>query len=663
MKLFRLKVILVAFLMVTSMKAQEFKTGRISVLELQEKKHPIDTSAPAAILYKKGRTFFTYDIKKGFVMNHEFTYRIKIYKKGGLSWANFEVPYYIGYENLSDEMLSFSDAVTYNLENGDVIKTKLNSEGVFKTKINDDWKMAKLSMPNVKAGSVIEFSYLLKSENLVRFPVCDFQYTIPVNYAEYKTEIPEYYIYKTILKGYVDVKSDSKVNQGSVSFANEYGQTRLMTYKQISSSYIAKDVPALKEEEFVDNIRNYQCSLHNELERTRFPEQPVKDYSVTWEGVAKTIFENKNFGNQLAEINYLVNDVKLLLKSEDSKDERLKKIFKFVQEKMNWNQEYGYYADKGVVKAYEERTGNAAEINFILISMLRLAGVEANPVLISTINHGIPVFPGRTVFNYVVAMVDIDGKLILLDATHKYTTQNILPLNALNWTGRLIKADGTSQEVNLLPSVPSVVNCNVMAKIDASGKITGDLRSRKTNYEAYSYREKFAQTNTDNYVERIENSYNGVEISNYEVKNKNEDLLEPVDESFTFQSVNHTEIIGKEFFINPMLFFTMNKNPFLQENRKMPVYFGYPTQKKYMINLEIPEGFEVESIPNGINLSAGDGALTFKCFLVKNDNRIQIAVQTEFKKTMVSAEDYSMLKDFYQKIVDKEKEKIVLKKI
>ena len=117
----------------------------------------------------------------------------------------------------------FSDAVTYNLENGDVVKTKLNSEGVFKTKINDDWKMAKLSMPNVKVGSVIEFSYLLKSENLVRFPVCDFQYTIPVNYAEYKTEIPEYYIYKTILKGYVDVKSDSKVNQGSVSFGNEYG--------------------------------------------------------------------------------------------------------------------------------------------------------------------------------------------------------------------------------------------------------------------------------------------------------------------------------------------------------------------------------------------------------------------------------------------------------
>lgn len=663
MKLYSFKIVLVVFLIATSVKAQALKLDKVSVAELQAKKHSVDTSAAAAILYKKGRTFFTYNEKSGFVMNHEFTYRIKIYKKEGLNWANFEVPYYVGYENLNEENLRFHDAVTYNLEGGVIVKTKLGNEGIFKTKLNDNWKMAKLSMPNVKAGSIVEFSYLLKSENLGQFPVCDFQYTIPVNYAEYKTEIPEYYIYKTILKGYIDVKTESKMEQGSVNFDNQYGQTNTMTYKQISSSYIAKDIPALKEEEYVDNVKNYQCSLHNELERTRFPGQPVKDYAITWEGVAKTIFENKDFGKELEQKDFLINDVKLILNSEDSKEERLRKIFKFVQEKMNWNQDYGYYTDKGVVKAYQERTGNVAEINFILISMLRLAGINTDPVLLSTINNGVPVYPGRTVFNYVVAMADIDGQQVLLDATHKFTTQNVLPLNTLNWTGRLIQQDGTSKEVNLLPTMPSVLNCSVVVKVDDSGKITGNLRSRKTNYEAYSYRDKYAQANADNYIEKMENLYNGIEISNYEVKNKNADLLQPVDESFSFQSVNHTEIIGKEFFINPLLFFTTNRNPFFQENRKMPVYFGYPTQKKYTINIEIPEGFEVESMPKGINLSAGDGALVFKCILEKNQNRIQIAVQSELKKSIVSAEDYSMLKDFYQKIVDKQKEKIVLKKI
>ena len=185
------------------------------------------------------------------------------------------------------------------------------------------------------------------------------------------------------------------------------------------------------------------------MERTRYPEQPVKDYSITWEGVAKTIFENKNFGKELNEQLYLIQDVKMILKNAVSDEEKLDVIFKFVQSKMNWNNEYGYFTEKGVKKAYLDKTGNVAEINFILIAMLKLAGINANPVLISTIEHGVPSFPNRTVFNYVIAAAEIDGKQILLDATHKYTTQNILPLNVLNWTGRLIKKDGTSQEINL----------------------------------------------------------------------------------------------------------------------------------------------------------------------------------------------------------------------
>lgn len=647
----------------STIKAQEIKLGKVSIAELQEKQHPKDTTAVAAVLYKKGRTFFTYDVKKGFIMNHEFTYRIKIYKKEGLSWANFEVPYYIGYENLSDEMLSFSDAVTYNLEGGAVVKTKLNSEGSFKTKVDENWKKATISLPNVKVGSIIEFSYLLKSENLVKFPVYDFQYSIPVNYAEYKTEVPEYYIYKTILKGYVDVKSDSKFITGSVTYANEYGQTRSMSYKQISSSYFAKDIPSLKGEEYVDNIKNYQASIHNELERTRFPDQPVKDYTITWEGVAKTIFESKDFGKQLELTDYLVKDLRMLLNNVESKEQRLKVVFKFVQDKMNWNHEYGCFTDKGVLKAYEERTGNVAEINFILINMLRLAGISADPVLLSTIKHGVPVFPSRTVFNYVVAMAEIDGKSILLDATHKYTTQNILPIEALNWKGRLIKADGTSTEVDLDPSTVSVHSSNLLLKLDETGRISGDCISRKTNYEAYSFRDRYAEMKTDNYIEKLESSFNGIEISNYSMENSKTDFLLPVDERFTFKTTNFTESIGKELFINPLLFYKLNKNPFNQEERKLPVYLGYPTLKKYNIFIEIPDGYEIESIPKGINLSSDDGSFVFRYMIGRNDNKIQIVLQTEFKKSSIPASDYVMLKDFYQKIIDTEKERIVLKKI
>ena len=663
MKIVKVIIILVFVSCVTKSSGQNFEFGKVSLGELSQKIHAKDSTAAAAILFKKGRTFFSYNATSGFTVNHEYIYRIKIYKKEGLSWANFEVPYYVGYEDMKDESVKFSNCTTYNLENGNIVKTKLNSEGNFKKNVNEYWREASITMPNVKVGSVIEFKYILKSEGIVKFPAFKIQYDIPVNYAEYVTEIPEYFIYKPILTGYLKVKVEAKYVSGFQNFENKYNQSAAISYTQINSDYIAENIPALKEEGYIDNIENYRSSIYNELERTHFPEQPIKDYSITWEGVAKTIFENKSFGKELNEQLFLVPDIKTILKNVVSEDEKLDVIFKFIQNKMNWNKEYGYYTDKGVKKAYADRAGNVAEINFILIAMLKLAGINVNPVLISTIEHGVPIFPNRTVFNYVIAAAEIDGKQILLDATHKYTTKNILPFNTLNWTGRLIKQDGTSQEINLVPKLPSKVNYTLMTKIDGLGQITGKLRVQNTDYEAYSFREKNAQINKENYLEKLENDLDGIQISNYEIENKDTDFSKPVLETFTFTSDNHCERIGNRMFVNPMLFFALTKNPFLQEKRKMPIYFGYPKQDKYNINIEIPEGYVVESIPKAMKIATEDKVLLFTINALAEGNKIQIIITREINAAILVPDYYEDLKQFFQKIIEKQNEKIVLKKV
>ena len=106
--------------------AQKYELGKVTVAELQEKVHPIDSSAPAAILFKKGKTIFTYNYKTGFSAVHTYEFKIKIYKKEGLKWADQKVQYYVGYQNLNEDLLSFSNAVTYNLENGKIEKEILS---------------------------------------------------------------------------------------------------------------------------------------------------------------------------------------------------------------------------------------------------------------------------------------------------------------------------------------------------------------------------------------------------------------------------------------------------------------------------------------------------------------------------------------------------------
>lgn len=659
-------VFLISFV---TLNSQNLELGKVSVAELQEKIHSIDTSAVAAVLSNKAKTSFKYNEKSGFSIHTEFQIRIKIYKKEGLSWANFEVPYYVGYENSIDDSVRFSDVVTYNLENGVVVKTKLNSEGSFKTNANKYWNVASITLPNVKVGSVIEFRYVLKSGNIVKFPHFNFQYEIPVNYAEYGTEIPGFFVYKAIVNGFLQAKTEQRVSTGTLHYANKNDFTRSdsVNFKQLISTYSASNIPALKYEPYVDNLENYRFSIQHELEKTQFYQEPVKDYATTWEGVAKTIFENKHFGKELEQGVYFLDDLKIILKKEESTTvtelEKLLIIFKFVQQKMNWNKENSYYTDKGVKEAYTNKIGNSAEINFILINMLKMAGINANPVLVSTKDHGIPVYPNRTVFNYVIAAANIGGKQILLDATSKFTAPDVLPLNALNWRGRLIRKDGTSDEINLVPEIPSKKNYTLLIAVDANGKIDGKFRVQNTNSEALIFREKFSGVNKESYLEKLENDLNGIEISDYAIENENTDLSKPVTEIFTFATTNHCEIIAGKMFINPMLFFTLSKNPFVRENRQMPLYFGYARQNKYNISVEIPAGFVVESLPKVMRISTAGKEATFSINTLNVGNKIQFIISEEINGAIFHAEFYGELKEFYQKIIEKQNEKIVLKRI
>ena len=179
-----------------------------------------------------------------------------------------------------------------------------------------------------------------------------------------------------------------------------------MEVNKIVSKYWVKDVLALTEESYVDNIQNYRLSLHCELEKVMNDNRADKNYSETWEGVAKTIFKDEKFGKELSEQSIYTKDLQTLLKDVNLPAERLDLIFKFIQNKMNWNGKRSCYADKGVAMAYGNQTGNVAEINFILIGMLKFAGIKADPVLVSTCENGISVFPSIAAFDEVIVCAE-----------------------------------------------------------------------------------------------------------------------------------------------------------------------------------------------------------------------------------------------------------------
>jgi transglutaminase-like putative cysteine protease len=646
---------------------------KVTIEELKEKMHPIDTSAVAAILFKKGEVRYEYSQDKGFNMVTEVNTRIKIYKKEGYEWANKKVNYFIGSSN--KENVSFSDAVTYNLVAGKIEKTKLKNDGEFDEKINKFWGQKKISMPNIKEGSVIEFQYTLRSPSISSIDEWQFQTGIPVNYSEFIIYVPEYFFYNPNFKGSlfpkvtVD-KTNRKINYtyrenaspGLNGTATSSVSNETLDFVETITTHLAENIPAMNEEKYVNNISNYLSSVSYELSTIKYPNSPLKTYSTDWETVTKKIYDYDDFGLELNKTGYFENDVDVILNGLTTSDEKLAAIFTFVKSRMNWNKNNSYYCDEGVRKAYKDKTGNVAEINLMLISMLRYAGLDANPILVSTRSNGIAIFPSRNAFNYVIAGVESNNSILLLDATNKNALPNILPFDALNWVGRIIRKNGTSAEVDLMPKGNSKDVINLVASIDVDGKMTGKVRENHFDYNAFGFREKYSATNKESYLELLEKRYPGIEIGEYEVLNKS-DLAKPIVENYTFTHSNAIEIIGDKMYISPMFFFAETKNIFTQEKREYPIDFIFPHQDKYNVSFTIPEGYVVETIPQSKSVAMIEGIGSFKYLISNNGNQFQIVFTMDINQAIVGSEYYDVLKNFFKEIVDRHSEKIVLKKI
>ncbi|KGO94191.1 transglutaminase [Flavobacterium subsaxonicum WB 4.1-42 = DSM 21790] len=618
----------------------------VSVNELLENVHPQDSSAAAAYLYYTGKTH--YELKNTYLWSQvtEVYVRVKIYKKEGLEKANASIAYYSG-SNTGKGV--FLEANTYNLVNGVIEKTALKSDGEFIEHLHKDFTLKKITLPNVKQGSIIEYRYQITTPDFLNLQNWHFQYDIPVKNMRYDVYVPLAFTYNTYVTGYTDV---------------DIGPQKLIFNKQNDmvdkyNCYTAQNVKAFRNEEYVNNIDNYISTLKHELTSLQFLTN-TKQFSLDWETVVKKIFENDDFGWELRRTSYFNNEIAPLIKPLTTDKEKANAIFSFVKNRMAWNEQEGYYCNDGVKKAYDTGGGNAAEINLMLVAMLRYAKLDANPVLVSTRDNGIAVFPTYKAYNYVIAAAEIEGKTVLMDATSKFAEPDILPLRDLNWQGRLIKKDGTGKAIDLMPKATNKELISVLATISPDGTVQGKTRSQYVNHGAYVMREVFAKAGQADYLEMLEGQFKGIAINDYKMSNA-QDTENPLVEEYTFTNSLIADVMGEKIYFNPMLYFSIAQT-FKQETREYPVDFTFPRQNKFLITITIPKGYVIESLPKTMDITMENKIGAFKYNIVLSGNNIQLAATLEIFNHTVMPEHYQTLKEFFKIIIAKQNEKIVLKK-
>ncbi|EAP88485.1 transglutaminase domain-containing protein [Croceibacter atlanticus] len=676
MKLNYAFTILLTFSLFTTLLAQDYDFGDVSEEELLEKEHPIYKDADAAILYRSYNTYFTYTTNEGFLVNTEVHERIKIYNPDGYKYATKSVSLYEQDSKYKDDLRSLK-AYTYNLENGNISKDKLSKDGVFKEEQSKYRTLTKFTMPNLKEGCVIEYKYLLKTPFVSNLDEFRFQEQIPINTVSSKFRSPEYYGFNMHQKGLSQISIENEVKSRTIIYKPENSQsrkivdrvvihdkspkTRKLTFSENIINMSGSQIPAIKEELYTNNIDNYSNAIKFELAYINFPGSTYKNYSNSWDDVAKSIFDQPQFGDELKKSNYFNNDLSRLISSQQSEIEKTVAIYEFVKQKMNWNGYVGIATDDGVRSAYKNNVGNITEINLILTAMLREAGLNTNPVLLSTKNHGIPIFPTRNGFNYVISSVTIDGGLVLLDASKKYGEINLLEEELLNWNGRLITEDGRSKWVNLLPNKQAEQNTMLSVTIDNDLNTNAKVINKLTGHKSYAFKKKYANVAKVSQLEMFENQFKNIQVSNLEVQNLDK-LYQPISFNYDVSYSNALDIIDSKIYVTPLLHLGTYENPFVPETRQYPVDFVYPLKTRVIASIKIPDGYTVETIPETLNIAIPKNQGSFQYLVNVSGNNIQVSSQLSISTHIIASNYYKELKAFYDMVINKQLEKIVLVK-
>jgi hypothetical protein len=632
------------------MFSQDYKFGKVSKEELSEKIYAQDSTANAAYLYNNIRTYYEYNTSTGFNVITEVHKRIKIYNKDGFDYATLNISYYKP-ESGDKQRVNSIKGYTFNLVDGEVKKTKLSKKNIFDEKLNKFRSKKKITMPNIKEGAIIELKYRIFSPFPSSLDDLQFQYNIPVKKLLHQIEIPEYLVFNQIMKGYYSLPLKKEVRNGRIG--NDFN------YVINVSKYEGQNIPALKDDEpYISNIYNYRGGVKFELTSTKYPNSMLKFYSTTWKDVVKTIYKSSNFGKELEKTSYFKDDLQVLLVKAKNDNEKINLIFDLVKSKVKWNEYNSKFTDVGVRKAYKNGVGNSADINLMLTSMLREAGLDANPILISTRSHGISFSPTREGFNYVIAGVQLQEKMIYLDATEKYSLPNVLPLRVINWRGRIIGKDKNSDWVDLIPKKHSVVENTLMINIDPEMEVKGMLRTIYKNSRAVNFRASNNHLKEEGVIEKVENNY-GIEIDNYKVLNAKK-INKPVVRNIKFSGEDLIEEINQKIYLSPLFFLSSKINPFKLKERKFPVDFGVPLRNKNTINIKIPKGYKVESVPKNMAVAISNNIGVFKYRVIASSTKLMIVSQLQINQAIITPEYYQELKEFYNQMVKKQTEKIVL---
>ena len=263
---------------------------------------------------------------------------------------------------------------------------------------------------------------------------------------------------------------------------------------------------------------------------------------------------------------------------------------------------------------------------------------------------------------FIVMAVTSSGEQYFLDGSAYYGGLNMLPVDLLVDKARIFATDIQEKWLDLTKISRNQMTYLISAYINKVGALEGQCSRIMVSQPAYSFKKMYNElTDSTEIYDRIKTELS-VQIDSLVMEGHRDLLSNRVIQKFIFSKELDS---GSDYlYINPLIFTHFTKNEFTQSERKLPVEFSYPYRFTISTNIEIPDNYIVEEIPQSEKyiLNNNDGSLIY---LVKqvNEKLLQVNYRFELQSIIFPHSEYEMIKTFWGQVAAKNNELIVLKKI
>lgn len=506
---------------------------------------------------------------------------------------------------------------------------------------------------------------------LMGYTPATYPYTVEFYYELESSNTAAIPTWRPITGYYVGVEKDIYNLQDNEDLGLRFKEKNLQDYNitksnsSTSLSYTLENALPIAPEDLSPSYYNYYPQVLVAMENFSFygVEGKAKNWLEFGDWINDALLEGRNEVTEETK-----QEVLGITANLDDPIEKAKAVFQFVQENTRYISVQVGIGGVQPIPALEVdqlKYGDCKGLTNYTKSLLEVVGVTSYYCIVEAGREIIDLeddFASLEQGNHIILAIPTDGDTVWLDCTSQLHPFNFIGDFTDNRNVLVVKPSGSEivkTQLYVDSSNYQLTTADIKLKADGSFASKINRKTRGLQYDDRFYIERRANDKVNEYYKYHWSYINNLEILGYKFHNNKVDV--EFTEDVDVEASAYASVSGDRLLFKPNVFNQNSYVPTRYRSRKMPIDISRGYLDEDVFKVEIPEGFEIEALPENIEINNKFGEYHFE--ISTSDNIITYKRKLFLKKGQYPNTDYKNYRDFRKQISKADNSKIVLKSI